>query len=55
MKCSSILEMFNIAFGESVMSKTRVYECCKHFQEGCENIDNDGCPKTSGTNDNAGS
>jgi len=40
-KCSNVVEMLNIAFGESAMSKTKVYEWYKRFQEGREDIEDD--------------
>ena len=33
---NKVLEMLTIAFDESVMSKTKIYEWYKHFQKGCE-------------------
>lgn len=33
--------MPNIALGESAISKTRVYEWYKHFQDGCEDVNDD--------------
>ena len=47
--------MLNIAFGESAMSKTRVYEWYKRFQEGREEVEDDerpGRPSTSTTDEN---
>lgn len=47
--------MLNIAFGESAMSKTRVYEWYKRFQEGREDVEYDerpGRPSTSTTDEN---
>jgi len=47
--------MLNIAFGESAMSKTRVYEWYKRFQEGREDVEDDerlGRPSTSTTDEN---
>jgi len=54
-KCSNVVEMLNIAFGESAMSKTRVYEWYKRFQEGREDVEDDerlGRPSTSTTDEN---
>ncbi len=42
--------MLNTAFGKSNMSKTRIYEWYKCFQDGCEDIEDDECtshPSTS--------
>ena len=46
--------MLTVAFGESTMSKTRVYEWYKRFKEGREDEDDDrpGRPSTSITDDN---
>ena len=47
--------MLNIAFGESTMSKTRVYELYKRFQEGREDVEDDerpGRPSTSIADEN---
>lgn len=54
-KCSNVLEMLNIAFGESTISKTRVYEWYKRFQEGREDVEDDerpGRPSTSISDEN---
>ena len=53
--CSEVLKMLNIAFGESAMSKTRVYEWYKRFQDGREDVEDDerpGRPSTSQTDEN---
>ena len=47
--------MLTVAFGESTMSKTRVYEWYKRFKEGREDVEDDdrpGRPSTSITDDN---
>lgn len=41
--------MLNIAFGESAMSKTRVYEWYKRFQDDCEDIEDDERPERLST------
>ncbi len=47
--------MLSTAFGECTMSKTRVYEWYKIFQDGREDTENDRCtgyPSTSTSNEN---
>ena len=39
--------MLTKAYGESAMSKTRVYEWYKRFQDGREDVEDDECPSTS--------
>lgn len=40
-KCSTVLEMLNVAFGEYSMNKTCVYKWYKRFQEGREDVEDD--------------
>lgn len=47
-KCSTAFEMSTVAFGESTMNKTVVYEWYKCFKEGRENVEDDDHPSTSG-------
>ncbi len=42
-KYNKVLEMLRTSFGESTMSKTRVHEWCKCFQDGHEGIEADEC------------
>jgi len=54
-KCSTVLEMLNVAFGEFSMNKTSVYKWYKRFQEGREDVEDDerpGRPSTSTIDDN---
>ena len=54
-KCNKVCEMLTKAYGESAMSKTRVYECYKRFQDGREDVEDDkrpGRPSTSKTDEN---
>lgn len=54
-KCYKVCEMLTKAYGESVMSKTRVYEWYKRFQDGREDVADDerpGRPSTSTTDEN---
>ena len=47
--------MLTKAYGKSAMSKTRIYEWYKRFQDGCEDVENDerpGRPSTSTTDEN---
>ena len=47
--------MLTKAYGESAMSKARVYEWYKHFQDGREDLEDDerpGRPSTSTTDEN---
>jgi len=46
------LEMLTVAFGESTMSKARIYEWYKRFKENREDDDRPGCPSISTTDDN---
>ena len=48
-KCSKALEMLNVAFGESAMSKPRVYEWYKRFKEGREDVGDDERPAPATT------
>ena len=43
-KCNKVCEMLTKAYGESAMSKTRVYEWCKRFQDGREDVEDDERP-----------
>ena len=40
-KCNKVCEMLTKAYGESAMSKTRVYEWYKRFQDGREDVEDD--------------
>ena len=54
-KCNKVCEMLTKAYGESAMSKTRVYEWYKRFQDGREDVEDDerpGRPSTSTTDEN---
>ncbi len=54
-KYHKVSEMLSTAFGESAMSKTRVYEWYKRFWNGYEDTEDDECtghPSTSITNEN---
>ena len=54
-KCSKVCEILTEAPGESAMSKTRVYEWYKRFQDGREDVEDDerpGRPGTSTTDEN---
>ena len=51
-KCNKVCEMLTKVYGESAMSKTRVYEWYKRFQDGCEDFEDDERPRTSTTNEN---
>ena len=54
-KCNKVSEILTKAYSESAMSKTRVYEWYKHFQDGREDVENDerpGRPSTSTTDEN---
>ena len=51
-KCSKVCKILIKAYGESAMSKTRVYEWYKRFQDGREDVEDDerpGRPSTSTT------
>ena len=55
MKSNKVSEMLTKAYGESAMSKTRVYEWYKRFQNGREDVEDDerpGRPSTSTTDEN---
>lgn len=39
MKYSNILEILNVAFDKSTMSKTMFCEWYKSFQDGCEDVE----------------
>ena len=54
-KYSKVCEMLTKAYGESAMSKTRVYGWYKRFQDGREDVEDDerpGRPSTSTTDEN---
>ena len=54
-KFIKVCKMLTKAYGESAMSKRRVYEWYKLFQDGCENVEDDerpGHPSTSTTDGN---
>ena len=51
-KCNKVCEMLTKAYGESAMSKTRVYEWYKRFQDGREDVKDDERPSTSTTDEN---
>lgn len=54
-KCSEVCKMLTKAYGESAMSKARIYEWYKRFKEGRENVKDDerpGRPSTSTTDEN---
>ena len=54
-KCNKVSEMLTKAYGVSAMSKTRVYEWYKRFQDGREDVEDDerpGRPSTSTTDEN---
>ena len=51
-KSSTAFEMLTMTFGESTMSKTRVYEWYKRFKESREDDNSPGRPNTSTTDDN---
>ena len=54
-KCNKVCEMLTKAYGESDMSKTRVYEWYKRFQDGREDVEDDERPgrhSTSTTDEN---
>ena len=54
-KCNKVCEMLTKAYGDSSMSKTRVYEWYKRFQDGREDVEDDerpGRPSTSITDEN---
>ena len=55
MKCNKVCEMLTKAYGESAMSKIRVYEWYKRFQDGREEVEDGerpGRPITSTTDEN---
>ena len=43
-KCNKVYEMLTKAYGESAMSKIRVYEWYKRFQVGREEVEDDERP-----------
>ena len=43
-KCNKVCEILTKAYGESAMSKTRVYEWYKRFQDGREDVEDDDAP-----------
>ena len=47
--CNKVCEMLTKAYGESAMSKTRVYERYKRFQDGHEDVEDDERPGRSST------
>lgn len=54
-KCSEVMQMLEKAFGKDAISKPRVYDWFKHFQESHEYTDNakrTGCLCTSTTKEN---
>ena len=51
-KCKKVREMLTKAYGETAMSKTRVYEWYKRFQDGHEDVERPGFPSTSTTDEN---
>lgn len=54
-KCHKVCEILLKAYGESAMSKTRVYEWYKRFEDGREDVEDDecpGCPSTSISGEN---
>ena len=55
LKCSKTLEMLKVAYGECTVSQKSVYEWCKLYTEGREEVNDDarpGQPSTSTTNGN---
>ena len=54
-KCNKVCKMLTKAYDESAMSKTRVHEWYKRFQDGREDVKDDerpGRPSTSTTDEN---
>lgn len=51
-KCNKVCEMLTKAYDGSAMSKTRVYEWYKRFQDCHEDVDDDERPSTSTTDGN---
>ena len=54
-KCNKVCKMLTKTYGESAMSKTKVYEWYKRFQDGREDVEDDerpGRPSTSTTDEN---
>ena len=55
-KCNKVCKILTKVYGESTMSKTRVYEWYKRFQDGRADVEDDerpGRPSTSTTDENA--
>ena len=50
-KCNKVCEMLTKAYGKSAMSKTRVYEWYKRFQDGREDVEDNERPGSSSTTD----
>ena len=53
--CNKVCEMLTKVYGESVISKTRVYEWYKRFQDGRGDVEDDerpGHPSPSTTDEN---
>ena len=53
-QCSNVLEMLKVAFGDSAMSRARVFEWYNRFKNGREDVEDDkrpGRPSTSVTDD----
>ena len=51
-KCNKVCGILTKAYGESAMSKTRVYEWYKRFQDGLEDVEYAERPSTSTTDKN---
>ena len=54
-KCNKVCEMLTKAYSESAISKARVYELYKRFQDGHEDVEDaerSGRPSTSTTDEN---
>ena len=53
-KCNKVCKILTKAYGESAISKTRVYEWYKRFQDGRKDVEDDerpGRPSTSTTDE----
>ena len=48
-KCNKVCEILTKAYGESAMSKTRVYEWYERFQDGREDVEDDESPGSLST------